>query len=430
MAAPPVSLDDSVAQAGAAASGVPEPGADPVAGADPEVGPDVAAAQRPGDETEIIHVTPPVFEELNFEGYGEQRPKHRHVMARQDTPRRDVARHEKRRQERKMADRLSCSAAGITEVILDELAEDAKVRSSADLEEILVTVKREGPDSPELVVDGDKVYVRDGFVSRIEVPPGVAVTAGEALGDLKIPRFEGDLRLRNVMGDLRIENVTGRVDVEHVFGDVRAEDVAELHVMDCDADFRFSGGDLEIESVSGDMRVTDAGNVEVLRVHGDLWIERLSGGVKVETTHGDARLNDIEGAAGVGMVAGDFRATNVRGALNAGQVHGDAQLEGPFPAEDGYAVSTSGDAHIRLMAEDEVRLVVRALGRVRSNLPLIPERGRQHDIYRHPRRWQGAGRPDGERRLAHRGGRRWAAKKCADRGSGAEEDLAATLSRN
>jgi hypothetical protein len=174
------------------------------------------------------------------------------------------------------------------------------------------------------------------------------------------------------MGDLRIENVTGRVDIEHIFGDVRAEDVAEMHVMDCDADFRFSGGDLEIESVSGDMRVSDAGNVRALRVHGDMWIERLSGGVNVETTHGDARLNDIEGAAGLGMVAGDFRTSNVRGALNAGQVHGDAQLEGPFPAAEGYAVSTSGDAHIRLMAADDVRLVVRALGRVRSNLPLIP----------------------------------------------------------
>ncbi len=95
-------------------------------------------------------------------------------------------------------------------------------------------------------------------------------------------------------------------------------------------------------------------------------------GLKFEVAHGDVRLNDIEGAAGLAMVAGDFRATNVRGALNVAQVHGDSQLEGPFLAADGYAVSTSGDAHIRLMAEDDVRLTVRALGRVRSNLPLTP----------------------------------------------------------
>ncbi len=198
------------------------------------------------------------------------------------------------------------------------------------------------------------------------------MTVDDALGDLKIPRFDGDLRIKTVFGDLRIDNVSGRADIQHIYGDVRAEDVAELHVVDCDADFRFTGGNLEIESVSGDMRVTDAVSVQGLRVHGDLWIERLSGGLKMESAHGDARLNDIGGAAGLGTVAGDFRATNVRGALNVGQVHGDAQLEGPFPAEEGYAVTASGDAHIRLMAEDDVRLVVRAMGRVRSNLPLTP----------------------------------------------------------
>ncbi len=100
------------------------------------------------------------------------------------------------------------------------------------------------------------------------------------------------------------------------------------------------------------------------------------------------------------MVAGDFRSTNVRGALNVGQVHGDAQLEGPFPSAEGYAVSTSGDAHIRLMAEDDVRLTVRALGRVRSSLPLTPSLGREHHLHGHPGRGEGAGCPDGERRPA------------------------------
>ncbi len=271
-----------------------------------------------------------------------------------------------------MRDRLSCSAAGITQVILDDFDDDAKIRGTEGLEEIVVTVKRDGPDEAGLVIDGDTVRARDGFVTRIEVPPGVSVTGQEALGDLKVTRFGGDLRLRSVMGDLRIEEVTGRVEIEHIYGDVRAEDVASMQVLDCDADFRFTGGDVHVETVSGDMRVTDAGSVQSLRVHGDLWLEHLTGGVKVESAHGDVRLADIEGAAGLAMVAGDFRVTNVRGALNVSQVHGDTQLEGPFPAEEGYAVSTMGDASIRVMAEDDVRLVVKALGRVRSNLPLTP----------------------------------------------------------
>jgi hypothetical protein len=271
-----------------------------------------------------------------------------------------------------MSEKLTCPAEGITELVVDGIAADARVRSWDDLDEIRVTVAQDTPGTPELVVDGDKVHLSEGFAVRIDVPAGVAVTAGDASGDLKIVHFAGDLRIRNVYGDLRMEDVTGRVDIQHVFADVRADDVAEMNAMDCDGDLRFSGGDLQLESVSGDVRVAGAGSVQTLRVHGDLWVERLSGALKVESAQGDVRLSDIAGAASLGTVAGDFRATSVRGGLNAGQVHGDTQLEGPFPGEEGYAVSTGGDASILLAAEDDVRLTVRAQGRVRSNLPLTP----------------------------------------------------------
>jgi hypothetical protein len=240
------------------------------------------------------------------------------------------------------------------------------------MSEIQVTVTRERRGEPELVVDGDRVHLTGGVAARIEVPEGVAVTAQEAFGDLKVSRFTGDLRIRNVYGDLQVKNTTGRIEIEQINGDVRAEDVASMQVLDCEADLRFSGGDLHAEVIHGDMRVTDAGSVRVRHVHGDMWLERLTGGVQVEATHGDARLSQVEGAAVLGIVAGDFRASVVQGPLTASQVHGDAQLEGPFPAPEGYAVSALGDAHIRLAAEDDVRLTVRAMGRVRSSLPLTP----------------------------------------------------------
>ena len=58
--------------------------------------------------------------------------------------------------------------------------------------------------------------------------------------------------------------------------------------------------------------------------------------------------------------------------LTVGQVHGDAQLEGPFSSAQAYTVTANGDMDIRLAAEDDARLSVRALGRIRSNLSLTP----------------------------------------------------------
>lgn len=267
---------------------------------------------------------------------------------------------------------LTVPAEGITEVVVDGVASDAKIRSFAELTEIQVQVGRDGPPAGELVVEGDKVRLTKGFAVRIDVPQGVAVTAEEASGDLKVAHFAGVLRIGSVHGDLRAEDVSGRIEIEQILADVRAEEVAEMQVGSCEGDFRFSGGDLHMQTLHGDMRATDAGSVQVVTVHGDLWLERLAGSVSVEAAHGDARLVEIQGAAGVGMVAGDFRAANVAGALKVGQVHGDAQLEGPFPAAEGYAVSAFGDAAIRLTAQDDVRLTVKALGRIRSNLQLTP----------------------------------------------------------
>ena len=277
-----------------------------------------------------------------------------------------------------MSDKLTLSPAGITELILEALAADAVLAVSPGTELIEVTVRPDGAEPAQLVVEGDKARLAGGTATRTTLPPGIALTAEEALGDLRVKGFDAGLSIRTVNGDLRLGPTIGRVTIENAHADVRAEEVASLHINECDGDMRFSaGGDLEVEQVGGDLRVTDAASVRVGRVNGDLWAEKLTGSLSVERTSGDMRLASVAGQVVLGQVSGDLRAAGLAGGLSAGHVHGDAILEGPFregssPGSEGYTVSTDGDAHIRLTREDDVRLVVRAAGRIRAAVPLTP----------------------------------------------------------
>ena len=272
-----------------------------------------------------------------------------------------------------MSDKLTLPPAGITELILEALAADAVLAVSPEAELIEVTVRPDSAQPVRLVAEGDKARLAGGITTRVTLPPGIALTAEETHGDLRVKGFDADLHVRTVSGDLRLGRTTGRVTIESAHADVRAEGVASLHVSECEGDMRFSsGGDLDVERVGGDLRVADAASVRAGRVNGDLWAEKLTGGLHVERTNGDMRLADVAGQVMLGQVAGDLRATGLAGGLSAGHVHGDAILEGPFPGTEGYTVRTDGDAHIRLAREDDVRLIVRAAGRIRAALPLAP----------------------------------------------------------
>jgi DUF4097 and DUF4098 domain-containing protein YvlB len=270
-----------------------------------------------------------------------------------------------------MGDRLTCPAAGITELVIETLADDARIRLTPDLTEIRITTESDGWESAQLIIEGERARLTGGIAERVEVPAGIAISIDEAVGDVRVRGLDTALRLETVEGDLRLENISGRVDVERVHADALVDDVAALHIGSCAGDLRFSGGDLEVGTIAGDARIERATAVRGAKIHGDLWVDRVEGHLELGLVHGDARLGEVGGAATLGLVAGDLRAANVRGGLTAGQTHGDAQLEGPFTG-DSYTVTANGDVDIRLAAEDDVRLSVRALGRIRSNLSLIP----------------------------------------------------------
>jgi hypothetical protein len=150
--------------------------------------------------------------------------------------------------------------------------------------------------------------------------------------------------------------------------------VADLRLLgSCDGDLRFEGGGaLSVESVAGDLRLYSAQEARVNRIHGDLWVERLGGGLQITRGDGDARLSEIGGPVKLQSLAGDLRASGLTGGLTASQVTGDATLHGPFTGPEGYSLTSEGDVSLHLPADADLRLSIRAGGRIRSDPRLTP----------------------------------------------------------
>jgi DUF4097 and DUF4098 domain-containing protein YvlB len=269
-----------------------------------------------------------------------------------------------------MSETLTYSAAGVVQLIVESLAPDAVLRGMPDATDIEITCHGQ---AAEFVPEGDVVRFVGGLVERIIAPDSLHIAARSALGDLRVQRLGGEVHLQDVRGDLRLERLTGQVLLQHAAGDIRADDVAELHILGgCSGDLRFSGGNLVAEMIAGDLRVSEGAAVRLNSVHGDLWLETLSGSVDIGQAYSDARLAELGGAAHIGRLMGDLRATDIAGGLDVPELNGDVILEGPFGAGAAYSISANGDVQLALPANADVRLTVRATGRIRSDVPLTP----------------------------------------------------------
>ncbi len=266
-------------------------------------------------------------------------------------------------------------AQGITHLIIEEAASDARVCGASDAAEIQVRYTGASPDeAPRFVPDGALVTLEGAAVSRVDVPAALAVTIRRAEGDLSVEGLTDEVNLPEVGGDLLLRELAGAVCVAAVHGDLRALRVADLQIAGrCSGDAHFEEGQLlAAETVGGDLRLQGAKEVRVGRVAGDLWIEGMRGPVQVAQVDGDARLTDIGGRVTFEAVAGDLRATALAGGLAAAHVSGDACLSGPFAAAEEYAVTAAGDISLNLPADADARLAVRSGGRIRSDPKLIP----------------------------------------------------------
>lgn len=274
-----------------------------------------------------------------------------------------------------MSDTLTYPADGISQLIVETLAGDAILRAAPDAAVIQITFAAPVQNGePAFIRAGDTVRFAHAAAMRVLAPEGLAVVVREALGDLRVQGLTGHVSLEAVHGDLRLATLAGQVLVAQADGDIRAEGVADLRILGrCGGDLRFiDGGLLSAEAVDGDLRLADAAGAQLGSLHGDLWAERLSGALVIQRSDGDARLSEIVGPVTVKVVAGDLRGQGLTGGLQAEQVQGDLVLSGPFAADSKYTLAGDGDIYLSLPGDADVRLVVQARGRLRSDVVLVP----------------------------------------------------------
>ena len=275
-----------------------------------------------------------------------------------------------------MATHVSYPAEGVSRLVIETMAGDGHIRGVSDLTDIVITPagaeREEG--GAQFSVDGDRLYYQGGPVARLLLPPQVSVEIAKVNGELHAQDLDGDLEVGVVRGDLVLRELSGAARLEQVDGSLRADGVARLQLAGpCRGDLRFSdGGALEAEEVAGDLRLNGVEKVNVEKVHGDCWAERVLGDLEVGRIDGDARLDDVTGAVRLEAVSGDLRANALIGGLSAPVVHGDAHLLGDFGPAQSYTLSADGDAAVRLPANADLKLQVRANGRVRSDIQLRP----------------------------------------------------------
>ncbi len=263
-------------------------------------------------------------------------------------------------------------ADGIHQLIIEEMVADGLLRG---VEAAEIEITGDYDDRTVLEQEGeDTLRFIGGPVERVAVPPGIAVTVRQTWGSVRAQTLQADLTLEIVHGDLRLIDLSGVVRLAQVDGDIRADNVADFRLMGaCDGDLRIEDCEsFSAETVAGDIRLHDAGDVRLGRVRGDVWLDTVRGALQVGKADGDVRLNVVHGPAAVRGVVGDLRAGGLFGGLSAGQVNGDAMLSGPFTAPDGYQLAADGDIQLQLPAEADVRLTVRAGGRIRSDPALTP----------------------------------------------------------
>lgn len=271
---------------------------------------------------------------------------------------------------------LSYPIQGITHLIIDEMARDAHLRGAAEeTESIQVTFQPTEPGgAPEFVAEGNAGRLRNAALIRVTVPAWLAVTVKNATGDVRVENLASDINLEAVHGDLRLTSLTGSVLVAQVDGSLRGEGLTDLRLMGgCNGDLRFEEGhSLTAELIAGDLRLHGATEARINRVRGDVWIEQVEGPVQVTRADGDARLSAIAGPVKIQALSGDLRGAALTGGLAAPHVNGDAVLHGPFGAGEEYVLSAEGDVSVHLPEDADLRLAVKAGGRIRSDAQLTP----------------------------------------------------------
>ncbi len=201
------------------------------------------------------------------------------------------------------------------------------------------------------------------------------ITVEECLGDLLVrgadePRLV--LSLSNGADSLSLRRegealrLTLRADAQ-----LTCPRAARLTLATVRGDLRVRGisGPLTVGTISGDGAFHRVGPLTLGEIYGDLSLQDVMGEVRGREIFGDARIREVTGPLFVHAVRGDLRAAGLHGGAQVENVGADLGLGPPYAPGTAYRFQVGGAARIVVPAGADVRLALRAGGRVRSAVP-------------------------------------------------------------
>jgi len=259
----------------------------------------------------------------------------------------------------------------------------ADARGAVRISNVAGKVRVTGWDRPEVEVKArlsgnvERVDVQsDNGRTTIKVilPRSSWRSSGEADLDVRIPK-ESDLDISSVSADVETQRLLGPQRLTTVSGEIRGEFAKNFEGKTVSGDLRLKGqsqaGDVRISSVSGDVYLDRAGgDVEVTSVSGDLLLDVASvTSVRTRTTSGDLSLRGAlarDGSVEAETISGDvtvrvkpqagfqYEATSFSGTIGNcfGRHVENTSSHGPGTRLNGTAGEGHGRVRVKSMSGD------------------------------------------------------------------------------
>ncbi len=213
------------------------------------------------------------------------------------------------------------------------------------------------------------------FKQTIETSTAPHITVTDCLGDLVV-RGTGEshvtLRLRGGEDDLTLEEAGDGLSL-HTRSDCTLtcpfDSTLTIEAVHGDCKIREVRGPVTAHAIYGDAILQMGGPTSLGQVYGDVNAREIDGDLRVESLSGDARVRGVEGQFSAQQIGSDLKIEGVLGDVTTGQVGSDVRLGPPFSPGAVYRVNAGSDLIAYIPPDANLRLSLRAGGRVRSRIP-------------------------------------------------------------
>jgi len=201
-----------------------------------------------------------------------------------------------------------------------------------------VTVRR---CSSDLVVRGAK----DG---------GVVVRTKGSADDLEAKQDDDGILVESRSGCLISCPPASDLTIHTISGNLKMTGIAGLAAVD---------------TVFGNTTLRDVGAAQLTKTMGNLQVWGVKGTLKAQQVQGNVKAQGVSGSLHLAHVAGNLAAAGLGDGMRVDRVQGNVTLGPPFPPGASYCLEASGNLHLHLPLEPNLRLKLHADGGIDSQVP-------------------------------------------------------------